>query len=293
MPRLRLGRIGASLDVTDTYLNEAAELEHLGYATIWLPGGQLRTLDPVDAVIRATDQIPVASSVSPTGLYDATSVAGLYADLERTHPGRFVVGLGGRQEPRQLAALNAYLDELDAADPPVPVERRMLAAIGPRKLALARDRTAGSLPLLVTPDYTLRARAALGPDSTLVIHQFVVLSTDPDAARSLMRGPLSFLSTVGGYVANFRSMGFDETDISALSDHLVDELTSWGDLVTIDAQVDEHLRAGADQVAVSVLNPVGGAGSRVPGRRETLRELARWLVSYDRFGSVVGSAGGS
>jgi probable F420-dependent oxidoreductase len=277
MTPLRLGRIGTSLNVTDTYLDEAAELEHLGYATIWLPGGQLRTLDPIGAVIRATERIPVASAVIPTGLYDASVVAGLYADLERTHPGRFVVGLGGRQERRQLAALNAYLDELDTAAPPVPVERRMLAAMGPRKLALARDRTAGSLPLLVTPDYTRRARAALGPTATLVIHQLVVLSTNPDLARSLVRGPLSFLSTVGGYVANFRSMGFDETDISTLSDRLVDGLTSWGDLATINTQVHEHLRAGADQVTVSVLNPIV-AGSDMPDRRETLRELADALT---------------
>lgn len=278
MTRLSLGRIGTSLDVTDTYLDDAAELEQLGYDTIWLPGGQLRTLEPVSAVIRATTSVPVASSVIPTGLYDASTVAGLYAELERSHPGRFVVGLGARQERQQLAALNAYLDELDAADPPVPTERRMLAAIGPRKLALARDRTAGSLPLLVTPDYTRLARAALGPDSTLVIHQFVVLSTDATAARALMRGPSSFLSTIGGYVANFRSMGFDETDVGTVSDRLIDELTSWGDLATIRAQVDEHVDAGADQVAVSVLNPVGGDGSRVPGRRETLRELADALI---------------
>lgn len=277
MTRMDLGRIGTSLDVTPTYLQEAAELEGLGYSTLWIAGGQLHTLDPITDVIGATEHVPVASSIIPTGRYSAATVAALYADLERTHPGRFVVGLGGRQEPRQLAALDAYLDELDAADPPVPVERRMLAAIGPRKLALARERTAGSLPLLVDPAYTARARAALGDAATLVVHELVALSSDADAARTLVRGPLAFLSRVDGYVTSFRSMGFDETDIRTLSDRLVDALSAWGDVATVAARVHEHLAAGADQVALGVLNPALPAPGTT-SRRTALHELAAALV---------------
>ncbi|MFI6604143.1 TIGR03620 family F420-dependent LLM class oxidoreductase [Nonomuraea sp. NPDC050536] len=252
MTRLNLGRIGVGLNVTDTYLDDAAELERLGYSTIWLAGGQLRTLDPIGAVIGATERVSVASSVIPTGIYDAPTVIETYASIEEEHPGRFVVGLGGRQEPRQLAALNAYLDELD---PVIPAERRMLAAMGPRKLAMARDRTAGSLPLLVTPEYTAQAREILGEDSTLVIHQFVVPLTDPAEARGHIRTPLSFLSKIGGYVASFRSQGFTDDDISGLSDRLVDAVASWGTPEQISADVQAHFDAGADQVAIGVLLP--------------------------------------
>ncbi|WP_214318791.1 TIGR03620 family F420-dependent LLM class oxidoreductase [Nonomuraea sediminis] len=266
MTRLNLGRIGVGLNVTDTYLDDAAELERLGYSTIWLPGGQLRTLDPLGAVIGATERVTVASSIIPTGLYDASTVIETYSAVEKEHPGRFLVGLGGRQEPRQLAALEAYLDELD---PVIPAERRMLAAMGPRKLAMARDRTAGSLPLLVTPEYTARAREILGEDSTLVINQFVVPSTDPAEARALIRTPLSFLSKIGGYVASFRSQGFTDEDISRLSDRLVDAVASWGTLERISADVDAHFDAGADQVAINVL---------LPDPRQGWRELANVLI---------------
>ena len=275
MTRLQLGPIGMGLNVTltETYVDDAAELEGLGYDTIWIPGGQLASLDPIGAVIRGTEHVPVGSAIIPTSVHDAAAVTAMYADIEATHPGRFVVGLGAAQQQFQLTALNSYLDRLDAGSPPIPKSRRMLAAIGPRKLALARERTAGSLPLLVTPDYTAAAREILGTDSTLVIHQFVVLSTDPTVARTLARGPLSFLATVGGYVASFRKMGFTDDDISGLSDRLVDGVTTWGDLDTIKADVKAHLDAGADQVALGILDPRDRANPR-----ETWRELAAALV---------------
>lgn len=167
----------------DDVAADVAELERLGYATIWLPGGQLSTLDPIRQVLGATARIAVGSAIIPTGVYDARTVAATFAELEAAHPGRFVAGLGGAQRPRQLAALHAYLDELDSPWTPVPAARRMLAAIGPRKLALASDRTAGALPLLVTPEYTAGAREVLGDGSTLVVHQYVVLDPGPRPRR--------------------------------------------------------------------------------------------------------------
>lgn len=274
MTRSQLGPIGIGLDVTsDTYLDDAAELEKLGFGAIWIAGGQLASLDPIAAMIRATDHIPVGSAIIPTGVHDAATVTAAYADIEATHPGRFVVGLGAAQQQFQLAALNSYLDQLDAGSPPIPKSRRMLAAMGPRKLAVARDRTAGSMPLLVTPDYTAQARDILGPDSTLVIHQFVVLSSDPTVARTIARGPLSFLAKIGGYAASFRNMGFTDDDISGLSDRLVDGVTTWGDLDAVKAGVTAHLDAGADQVAVGVLGLENHANAR-----ETWRELADALL---------------
>lgn len=198
----------------------------------------------------------------------------LYADLQATAPDRFIIGLGGPQQPRALHLLRAYLDELDGAEPPVPVERRMLAALGPRKLALARDRCAGAIALLVTPDYTTEARRILGPNPALVIDQMVVLDTDEARARETARGPLRFLSGVGGYVANFARMGFAETDIAELNDRLVDELVAWGDADTVAARVREHLAAGADHVVLGVLNEADQ-----PGPIEVARQLASRLLA--------------
>lgn len=278
MKQLELGPIGMSLNVAadGAHLREAAELEDLGYSTIWLAGGQLSSLDPLTEIIRATSSLLVGSSIIPLDVYSSEQVAYTFADIETDHPGRFIVGLGGPQRPKAMRAMNDFLDRLDAADPPVPADRRVLAANGPRKLKLARDRFAGAVPLLVTPGYTATARGILGADSTLIVSQFVVLDTDPGRARETARGPLRFLLGGGipGYTANLRRMGFTDDDISSLSDRLVDALVAWGDADAIVARVDEHRRAGADQVALGVL-----AEGEQPGPIQGARQLAARLPS--------------
>jgi len=129
-----------------------------------------------------------------------------------------------------------------------------MAALGPRMLELARGRSAGAFPVLVTPEYTARARAALGTDATLAVEQLVVLEADPDRARQIARGPLGFLSQVPAYQASFRRMGFGAEDIATLDDDLVDALVVWGGVAPITARVDELRGAGADHVAVSVVS---------------------------------------
>lgn len=276
MSKLGLGPIGVMLNVSadGAHLAEAAELEELGYATIWLPGGQIDSLDRITEIVRATTAVPVASGIIPLDVYEPGAVRRLYADLQARAPGRFIVGLGGPQTPRPLQALNDYLDQLDQGEPPVPAERRILAALGPRKLELARERSAGAVPLLVTPGYTRAARRILGDQSTLVISQMIVLGTDATRAREIARGPLRFLSGVRGYRAGFARMGFSDTDIADLSDRLVDELVTWGDASTIAARVNEHLQAGADQVALSILT-----NGDQPAPIEVARQLARTLLT--------------
>jgi probable F420-dependent oxidoreductase len=272
--KLELGPIGVALNISadDTYLDNAAELEKLGYATIWLPGGQIDDLSRIANIARATTSVPVASGIISLDVYEPAAVTQLYAELEASSPGRFIVGLGGPQTPRPLAALNEFLDQLDVAEPLVPAGRRILAALGPRKLELARDRSAGAIPLLVTPAYTRAARRILGDQSTLVIDQMVVLGTDAARARQIARAPLGFLSGVSGYRANFARMGFTSTDIDDLSDRLVDELVTWGGTDAITARVNEHLDAGADQVALTILNESD------PSPIEAARQLAAQLL---------------
>ncbi len=189
-------------------------------------------------------------------VYQPEAVLKLYAELQVSAPGRFVVGLGGPQQRRSLAALHDYLDTLDAGDPPVPPQRRILAALGPRKLELARDRCAGAITLLVTPEYTAAARQTLGEHATLIVSQMLVLDTDPAHARETARAPLRFLSQVSGYAANFTRMGYSDTDISGLSDRLVDDLVVWGDADAITDRVRQHLDAGADQVVLRRMSRV-------------------------------------
>jgi probable F420-dependent oxidoreductase len=254
MPRIELGPIGAVVNPSegDAFVRAAVELERLGYSTIWLTGGPLSSLRQIADVVRTTSDVRVASGIISVDRFDATDVAALHAELEASHPGRFVVGLGGAHGPQPLPTLNAYLDELDELGA-VPASARVMAALGPRMLDLARNRAAGAFPVLVTPEYIAEARARLGGDTTLAVEQLVVVETDPDRARAIARGPLGFLGTAPGYIRSFRRIGFTDHEITGLANRLVDALVSWGDVDSIAAHVAAQREAGADHVAISVI----------------------------------------
>jgi probable F420-dependent oxidoreductase len=271
MNGLAVGPVGVALNVSDRWLDEAAELEQLGYAAIWLPGGQIDRLDRFTELVAATSSVPVASAVISLDVYGPDAVADLY---RRIDPGRFVVGLGGPQRPRPMRALNTFLDRLDRGRPPVPAERRLLAALGPRKLQLARERSAGAIMLLVTPAYLGDARRILGDRRALVIDQLLVLDTDAGRARATARRSLRFLSGLRGYRQSFARMGFSGEDIAELSDRLVDRLVAWGDVEAIVSRVDDARRAGADQVVLHALSD----GDQ-PGPIEVARAFAGKLPS--------------
>jgi probable F420-dependent oxidoreductase len=275
MSKLDLGPVGMTAQVSadGSHLDEAAALEKLGYSAIWLRGGQIDSLDRIAEVVRATTAVPVIPGIIPADVYPPGEVTRLYAELQASAPGRFIAGLGGPQVPRPLRPLNDYLDQLDRGEPPVPASRRILAAIGPRKLEIARDRAAGAVLLLVTPDYTSTARRILGDRATLVISQMVVLQTDPDRAREAARGPLRFLSGVAGYRASFTRMGFADSDVDGLSDELVDRLVAWGTADAITARVSEYRQAGADHVALTVLDDGDQPAT------DAARQLARGLLT--------------
>jgi probable F420-dependent oxidoreductase len=277
MDGLGLGPVGAPLNVSGSYLGEAAELEELGYSAIWLPGGQIDTLARLAEVIRATQTARAGSAIIAADVYSPDSVSRFWAQLEKTAPGRLVTGLGGPQQPRPLPALNRYLDQADRAEPPLPAQRRLLAAPGPRKLRLARDRCAGAILLLVTPDYIGAARQILGARPAPVIDQILVAGTDPARARQTARRPLRFLSGLPGYTAIFTRMGFTGTDIAELTDRLVDELIIWGDADTITARIRRQLAADIDHVILHVLT-----GDSQPGAAEVAQHLAGRLPSLAR-----------
>ena len=251
-------------------LDTAAAIEDLGYSALWLAGGQLDRLSRLTDLLAATRHAVIASSIIPAGRYRADEVAQLYTDAESKYPGRLLVGLGAPQQSGAMGALNHYLDQLAA----VPQQRRILAAIGPRKLDLARQRFAGAVPILVTPAYTAVARERLGPDRTLAVGLFAVLDDDADAARESARRPLRFLlGQVRGYQDSARRQGFTDHDIETLSDHLVDTLTAWGSPADIAQRALELRAAGADHVQLSVLHSDGQ-----PGPLEAARELASLLA---------------
>lgn len=245
MDTLGLGTIGISLDVGHSYLDDACELESLGYSSLWIAGGQIDRLGRLADLVHATETARVVPGIIPVDVYSAAETSALYEKLKPS--GRFVLGLGGPQTAKPLAGMSSYLDQLDVSS-----EHILLAALGPRKLEMARDRAAGAVALLVTPEYTAHARGILG-QATLAIDQFVVLDDDPKRARAAAREPLSFLARVPGYRQNFLRMGFTSDDVDQLSDRLVDAVVAWGSVEDIARRVAEHQQAGADHVVLAPL----------------------------------------
>jgi probable F420-dependent oxidoreductase len=196
-----------------------------------------------------------------------TTAVARSGSLDHTEPhyrlsGRFVLGIGAghpehTQEYRKpYDALVDYLDELDAAM--VPTSRRVLAALGPRVLRLAAERSAGAHPYLTTPEHTAEARELVGPSVFLAPEHKVVLTTDPAEARAVGREVVGFYLGLRNYVNNWLRLGFTEDDVRKPgSDRLIDAVVAYGTPDAIAARVNEHLEAGADHVAIQVL---GGSG---------------------------------
>lgn len=261
----------------------AVELEELGYAAAWIPGianpGTVAALEPV---LAATKRLVAATGVVNIWVEPAADVAADAARIEAEYPGRSLIALGishapliGERYKRPLTAMADYLDELDMAEPPVTRERRLLAAIGPKMLAVARERALGSHPYLMPPEHTAIAREALGPSKLLAPEQTVVLEPDPGRAREIARRFLSVYLGLPNYMDNLRRVReLDDADFSGGgSDRLVDAAVAWGDEHAIRRRIDEHRAAGADHVCIQV---VPRAYDALP--REAWRRLASALL---------------
>ena len=244
----------------------AAELEGLGYSALWVPdaGGDLFT--PLANLLGATTTATVATGILNVWMHAPEEAASEHARLVAEHGPRFLCGLGIGHRPfvdrviapgtyqKPIETMSAYLDGLDAAPTPLAVEDRVLAALGPRMLELARTRTAGTHPYLVTPELTKAARAGVGPERLVASEQAVVLETDPTKAREVARSHLATYLGLPNYVNNWKRQGFADDDVAdGGSDRLVDALVVWGDEATIATRVQEQRDAGADHVCVQVL----------------------------------------
>jgi probable F420-dependent oxidoreductase len=242
------------------------ELEALGYSAFWIPdiGGDLFT--PLDNLLGATTTATIATGILNVWMHTPEEAAAGHARLTAAHGPRFLCGLGISHRPlidsvneagtyrKPIQTMSDYLDGLDAAPTPLAAEDRVIAALGPKMLELARARTAGTHPYLVTPELTQAAREGIGPDGLVASEQGVVLETDPIKAREIARLHLKTYLGLPNYTNNWRRQGFADDDIAdGGSDRLVDALVVWGDEATIAARVQQHRDAGADHVCIQVL----------------------------------------
>ena len=260
----------------------AAELEELGFGTVWIRARGF--FERAAALLDATRDLVVASSVISVWQQPAPELAAAADALGRRFPGRVLVGIGISHRPmvdrdapgrfrRPIETMVGYLDELDAIEPPLDRRGRIIAALGPRMLEVARDRSLGTHPYLVTPAHSEQARAALGPTGVVAPAHVAVLETDRARALALGRHHLAnpYL-TLPNYRNTLLALGFSEADVAdGGSERLVDALVASGDAAAVAQQVSRHLDAGADHVAVHLLSDEG-----VP--RAQWRELAAALL---------------
>jgi probable F420-dependent oxidoreductase len=249
----------------------AAELEDLGYGAVWIGGSS--DITHASRLIEATSRIGVATGILSIWQHPAAEVAARYTALEQARPGRFLLGLGASHAHladdyrRPYSTMREYLDALDAAATSVPPGRRVLAALGPKMLQLSKDRAAGAHPYLVTPEHTARAREVLGAEPLLAPEVKVVLETDQERAHGLAREHLAYYLPMPNYLGNLRRLGFGDDDfLDGGSDRLVDALFAWGGDDAVRKRVAEFHAAGADHVALQVID----------GHRRTATPRAAW-----------------
>ncbi len=243
----------------------AAELEELGFTALWIPDvGRTPVLDSVSHLLSATNDVVIATGILNLWMNDPGDVAASYASMTAAHGDRFLMGIGVSHAPlidatepgryrKPLAATAAFLDALDSAEQPVPVEARVLAALGPKMLELAANRSRGAHPYLTTPEHTQRAREHLGAGPLLLPEQTVIFADDVADARAIGTNWLKRYLAMPNYADNMLRLGFSSDDVSSVSDRLFDAIIAWGDERTVIGRVNEHLAAGADHVCVQVL----------------------------------------
>jgi probable F420-dependent oxidoreductase len=282
---LRLGRIGIwSMSVRFAPDNRAmaAELEALGFGTVWLPGGvDDGVIAALDTLLDATAHLTLATGIVNIWKHEPAELAAWWHGQSPERQERLLLGLGVSHGPligdawaKPLGKMTEFLDGLEAAG--MARDRLCLAALGPKMLELAARRTAGAHPYMVTPRHTAAARAAIGPDALLAPEQGVVLETDPVKARAIARGFVEHYARLPNYANSWRREGFSDEEIAALDDRLIDRLIAWGDLAAVSARLEEHFAAGADHVCLQVIGP-GGMRPDVAYDREVWKELAKLL----------------
>jgi probable F420-dependent oxidoreductase len=263
------------MSVTDA-TEFARRVEQLGYSALWLPDTVGR--DPFAHIAHLAD--------GTSTLVFATGIASIFHrhpgpmkqaanTLAEQTGGRFVLGLGVSHGPmveglrkldysKPLSQMREYLATMDASPysstPPTTPVPRVIAALGPKMLELARDAADGAHPYWTTPQHTAQAREILGPDKLLCVEQKVVLSTDASAAREAAGRALAPYATLPNYRNNWRRLGFTEAQIENRDDAFVDAVVAWGDADAIRGRLHEHYDAGASHVCIQpvAVDPAGG-----------------------------------
>ena len=275
---LSLGRVGiwtGQLDYQPAgqVREAAAEVEALGYPALWTGEAVGReVLSAAGLLLAATSRLVIGTGIANIWARDALAMAAGQRTLAEAYPNRFLLGIGVSHAPllavrgqgydkpwsymRDYLAAMAQSRAANRAVPPSGAAPTVLAALGPRMLDLARDAADGAHTFFVPPEHTAQARERLGPGKLLAPEQVAVLETNPSTAREIARRHTTSYLRLPNYTNNLLRLGFSDDDFAGGgSDRLVERIAVWGDEEAIAKRVGAHLDAGADHVAVQVLDP--------------------------------------
>lgn len=238
-------------------------IEGNGYSALWYPESRgYESLSLAGYLLQHSRRLMVGSSIASIYARDAFTARRGLATLSRLYDDRFILGLGvshmpmvegvrGHRYEKPVPAMRAYLDGIMKDQPGAETWPIALAALGPKMLALARERTMGALPYNVTPEHTAQAAKILGPSKWLAVEQKVTLETDPKKARALGRKELERYMVLPNYRNNWLRLGFTEAELAnGGSDRFIDAMVLWGDVQTVKDGLRKHIVAGATHVCI-------------------------------------------
>ena len=246
-----------------------ADLEAMGYGAVWIPEsvGSKEVMSHAALLLAGGERIALATGIANIYARDPMAAANGSRTLNEAYPGRFVFGLGVSHAPSVAArggsyaspieTMRAYLDAMEAAryvgpEAPTPAPL-LLAALGPRMLELAAERTDGAHPYFVPVEHTALARSILGPEACLAVEMTAVMDTDPIAARRVARAFARHYLALPNYANNLRRLGYADDDLAGDgSDRVIDAVIAWGDAAAIVERARQHLDAGADHVCIQL-----------------------------------------
>ncbi len=252
-----------------------AGLERLGYDTLWYPESRgFESFALASFMLAHSKTLKLGSSITSIYARDAFAARRGMITLNALYDNRFILGLGvshipmveglrGHTYEKPIPAMRGYLDGISkdqegSADWPI-----MIAALRPRMLALAAEKTKGALPYNATPGHTASARKIMGKDSWLVAEQKVYLETDPAKARAMGRRELARYMLLPNYCNHWLASGFTQADLeNGGSDRFIDGMVNWGDVATVKAKLRAHLDAGANQIAIQPVHADGDFAGR-------------------------------
>jgi probable F420-dependent oxidoreductase len=273
---MKLGRLGVwySVDKLDgTGLRALLRtIEGNGYSAYWYPESRgFESMSMASYLLANSEKLVIGSSIANIYARDSFTARRAVISLNALYGDRFILGLGvshipmveglrGHRYDKPLGAMRAYLEGINKDNPGQPV---VVAALGPKMLALSGELSMGAVPYNVTPAHTAEAARILGPSKILAVEQKVTIETDPVRARALGRKELARYMVLPNYRNNWLREGFTEEDLSdGGSDRFIDAMCLWGDADTVKRGLRAHFTAGATHVCVQPVHDDGDFAGR-------------------------------